>query len=276
MKPLSVLLAFFLTVLLSSYSKPKTLWVAIGDSITYLNEHPEETDHRITKGYMTRIKEKFPYVEYYNQGHNGWTVIQIAEAFDKLGVQKADIYSIFLGTNDWWHGNTLGSLDDYKNSTGHATVMGAFRTIVNKIKDINPKATIVLITPMQRGDFVYINDFNNNAVGSYKEKNGQKLSSFAEAIKQIGQLEHLEVIDLYHDPLLSVEHAVKFKWLRDPRSGVYNRYKFPEYTYITFNPGKDEYPYPKSAMDMTYDGLHPSDAGYKEIAKVLEPVFKKF
>ena len=40
-----------------------------------------------------------------------------------------------------------------------------------------------------------------------KEKNGQKLSSFAEAIKQIGQLEHLGVIDLYHDPLLNWAYA---------------------------------------------------------------------
>ena len=34
------------------------VWVAIGDSITYLNEHLGEANNRITKGYMTRVVEK--------------------------------------------------------------------------------------------------------------------------------------------------------------------------------------------------------------------------
>ena len=57
---------------------------AIGDSITYLNEHPDETGNRVTKGYMTRVAEKLPYIHYVNQGHNGWTSGGIAENFDKL------------------------------------------------------------------------------------------------------------------------------------------------------------------------------------------------
>jgi hypothetical protein len=44
--------------------------VTIGDSITYLNEHRDETANRITKGYMSRVVEKLPHVRYINQGHN--------------------------------------------------------------------------------------------------------------------------------------------------------------------------------------------------------------
>ena len=29
-------------------------WCAIGDSFTYLNDHPDETNHYVTKGYLSR------------------------------------------------------------------------------------------------------------------------------------------------------------------------------------------------------------------------------
>ena len=84
-----------------SFQKKQLHWIAIGDSITYLNEHQNETGNRITKGYMTRVTEKLPHIKYVNQGHNGWTSGGIAKEFDNLGITTADIYSIFLGTNDW-------------------------------------------------------------------------------------------------------------------------------------------------------------------------------
>lgn len=55
MKKLLFLIA--IVFLLSSFSSKKITWVAIGDSITYLNEHTDETGNRITKGYMTRVVE---------------------------------------------------------------------------------------------------------------------------------------------------------------------------------------------------------------------------
>src|SRR3546814_3274214 len=80
---------------------PKITWVAVGDSITYLNDHLDETGGRMTKGFLTLISEKYPDVSYVNQGHNGWTAIQIAEKIESLGLVKADVYTVFLGTNDW-------------------------------------------------------------------------------------------------------------------------------------------------------------------------------
>ncbi len=53
-------------------------WVAIGDSITYLNEHQDETGKRITTGYMTLVCEKRPDIQYTNKGYNGWTSGDIA------------------------------------------------------------------------------------------------------------------------------------------------------------------------------------------------------
>lgn len=262
--------------LIISCSPKKIKWVAIGDSITYLNEYANETDNRITKGYMTMVTEKLPDFSYINQGHNGWTSGDIADSIEVLGIPKADVYTVFLGTNDWWQGRRVGEISDYKNNTGNSTVYGSFRILINKLKSLNPDAKIVLITPMQRVDFIQVENFENNAWGSYREKNGQMLSEFADAIKSIGQFEKFDVVDLYNEPAFELQKLVKFKRLKNPETGEYQNYPYPQFIDVPFNPKMDEYPYPKDAIDMTYDGLHPSDQGYKVIADKLLEIFKKY
>jgi len=251
-------------------------WVAIGDSITYLNEHTDETGHRVTKGYMTGVVDKLPYIHYTNQGHNGWTSGGIAKEIENLGLVKADVYSVFLGTNDWWQGRPVGVFADYQNNTGNNTVYGSFRIIINKLRSLNTDAKIILITPMQRVDFVYINDMKNNAWGSYKEKDGQSLGAFAAAIKSIAAYEHFDLIDLYNKKDMGLKHLVKYKRLKDPQTGLYKNYVYPASINIPFNPVTDEYPYPPGAMDVTFDGLHPSDKGFAMIAGLLVTVLKKY
>lgn len=272
MKKLFFILAL---ILVSTALIPKKItWVAIGDSITYLNEHPDETGNRITKGYMTLISEQFPQVQYINQGHNGWTSGGIAAKIESLGLVRADVYSIFLGTNDWWQGRPIGTLADYTQNTGNNTVYGSFRIIINKLRELNSEAQILLITPMQRGDFVYIANFKNNAHGSYKTKNDQSLEQFANAILEIGKEDNIKVVDLYHDRALSVKKAVKFKRLKNPTNGTYQNYTYPAYLSVPFDAEKDEYPYPVESIWMTYDGLHPSDKGYEIIAKRITKKWK--
>ncbi|OZI07405.1 GDSL family lipase [Siphonobacter sp. BAB-5385] len=251
-------------------SAPRNLsWLALGDSITYLNDHTDETQHRISKGYLTLITERHPRIHYINQGHNGWSAVQIAQKIESLGLVKADVYTVFLGTNDWWQGKALGTLTDYEQHTGAETIYGSFRIILDKFKQLNASARVILITPMQRVDFVYINNFKNQAYGSYQEKNGQRLEQVVEAINQIGKLEKYPVVDLYHDSDLALEKLVRFKRLKDPQTGQYRDYPYPDFIGVPFNPDTDEYPYPKEAAALTYDGLHPSDAGYEIIADRL-------
>jgi len=263
-----------LVVIVSFTHRPLT-WVAIGDSITYLNDHTNETGSRITKGYLSRVTEKLSYIQYVNQGHNGWTSRRIADSIEKLDIPRADVYSIFLGTNDWWHGDHIGRWEDYVHATGDTTIYGAFRTITSKIRSLNPDATIVLITPLQRSDFVYINNAKNNAYGSYKDKAGQTLEQVVNAIRDIGEHEHFKIVDLYHNKKLSIPYLVQYKRLRDPQTGEYKNYIYPDYTNIPFDPVKDEYPYPAEAVGMTYDGLHPSDKGNEVIAKKVIKVMRK-
>lgn len=266
----------FLSIINFSFIPVKEIkWTAIGDSITYLNNHLNETGNRVKRGYLDRVKDQLPNINYINQGHNGWTTVGIAKEIEKLGIVQSDLYSIFLGTNDWWSGIPVGSINDYLNNTGTGTTCGAYRIIVNKIRNLNPNAKIVIITPMQRNDFVYVADANNNAFGSYKAKNGQTLEMFANAIIEIGKHENFSVVDLYHNQKLKLEKAVRFKRLKNPSTGGYQNYKYPASASIPFNPKADNYPYPLDAVKMTYDGLHPSDKGNKIIADNLVRVFKK-
>ena len=258
-----------------SFTPKEITWVAIGDSITYLNDHQDETGNRITKGYMTRVVEKLPNIQYINKGFNGWTATNIAHEIEKLGIPKADVYSVFLGTNDWWSGKPIGSFKDYEGNTGTGTIYGAFRVIIDKLHSLNKKATIILVTPMQRVDFVYVNDFENNAYGSYREKDGQQLEAVANAIVDIAQHEKVRLVDLYHKKGMDHSKLVHFKWLRDPSTGAYKKYKYPDFIDVPFNTATDEYPYPEKAIQLTYDGLHPSDKGYKRIAHDLIREFQK-
>jgi len=269
---------FLLPVIIvaTSFTPKKITWVAIGDSITYLNDHLDETGNRLHKGYLTRVTEQLPNIQYINQGHNGWTSGGIAKQIDALGIIKADVYSVFLGTNDWWQGRTIGTLNDYINNTGNNTVYGSFKIITDKIRSLNAKAKLILITPMQRTDFVYIADPHNNAYGCYKEKNGQSLEAFASAIDSIANYAHCGVVDLYKTSGITIINAVKYKRLKNPETGVYTNYTYPAYTNIAFNPDADEYPYPVDAIGTTYDGLHPSDTGCAIIAGMLVKIMKQY
>jgi lysophospholipase L1-like esterase len=271
-----LLFVMLIAAITTSFTKKEITWTAIGDSITYLNDHADETGNRITKGYMTLVTEKLTNIHFINQGHNGWTSGGIADQIEKLGLTKTDVYSIFLGTNDWWAGRAVGTLADYKNNTGNNTVYGSFRIIIDKVRSLNKEAKIILITPMQRLDFVYINDMKNNAWGSYKAKNGQMLSQFADAVNAIAAYEHVAVVDLYYKSGMNYQNLVNFKRVKDPQTGAYKNYTYPGFIDIPFNPDTDEYPYPVEAVNMTFDGLHPSDKGYTIIANMLIKVMKKY
>lgn len=268
-----LLLLGLLTVSMSSFipqDEPhKTItWTAIGDSFTYLNDHLDESQNRVEKGWITRTTELVPGLTYTNKGQNYLTSVEIAYKIDDLGLQPSDIYTIFLGTNDWWLGVKPGTMDDYNNNTGIATLYGAFRVIIDKLRSLNPKAHIILITPMQRGDFVYLLNHNFNSWGSYKDQEGQSLLTFVNAVRAIGKKDNFEVLDLYSEPRLEISQAVKFKLLKDPITKQYKEYPYPDYINIPFTVG-DRYPYPPEAIDVTYDGIHPSDKGGAIIAELL-------
>jgi lysophospholipase L1-like esterase len=275
MKKLFVSLAII--GLLTSFAPKKDMtWAAIGDSITFHNGRIQYTKNRITKAYLDRVTDELPYIHSFNHGYGGWTAKAMADNINNIGLEKADFYTVFLGTNDWWTALPIGTFSDYQNSTGNSTVYGSYRTIVNKIKSLNSDAVIILMTPLQRTDYIDINDINSIIPGAYKAKNGHFLSEYADAVKAIAQKESFKLVDLYYKSGITIKNAVNYKRLRDPQTGEYKNYSYPDYIGIPFNPKTDDYPYPIDAMNYVYDGLHPSDKGHAIIAKMLVKIMKKY
>lgn len=244
-------------------------WLALGDSITYLNDHLDETGFRVTKGYLTRVVEQLPWLTCINRGFNGWGVRDFAARLDEWDLEPADVFSIFLGTNDWNAGAPLGDIHDYQDSAGGGTICGAFRVVVDRIRTLSPRAKLIFVTPLQRGDFVYLGDPTNHAPGSYRDRDGRSLSEVARAIRDIATAEGADLLDLYHSSTITPENAVRFKRLRVPGTDRYVDHPYPEYLEVPFDPARDPYPYPLEAIAMTYDGLHPSDKGNQIIADLF-------
>ena len=103
----------------------------------------------------------------------------------------------------------------------------------------------------------------------------ERSEQVADAVRDIGKQAHCKVIDLYHNESLPLDQLVKYKRLKDPQTGQYRNYPYPDYIGVPFDPAVDEYPYPVEAMGLTYDGLHPSDRGDSIIAHALIRVLKK-
>jgi lysophospholipase L1-like esterase len=251
--------------------------MAIGDSITYMNGRPELSKNRISKGYMDDVVAQLPYVHFVNNGHSGWTAKAIADNINNLDLVKSDIYSVFLGTNDWWTCLPIGAFSDYENNTGNQTVYGSYRTIIDKIHTLNTEAAIILITPLHRTDYVDLNSPSVFIHGDYSaNKDGVCLSQYADAIKAIAKAEHLQLVDLYYKSGITTKNAVNYRRLRDPETRVYKNYSYPAWLSIPYNPATDDYPYPPEAMNWVYDGLHPSDKGHQRIADMLVKIMKKY
>ncbi len=233
-------------------------WAAIGDSFTYLNDHLDETGYRVRKGYLTRIQEKIPELELTNIGINGSTFAD----WIMQRIPEADLYTVLLGTNDWHAGFPLGDEQSFKNRR-RGTILGHMGMLLDHIREANPTGKIIVGNPVERADFVYLLDPENNAPGSYQEENGQKLSDVAEAILECAELEGLETVNLHDLSGFDQEKLIKFKRVKG------KDLPYPDYIGVEYVPGKDEYPYPPEAMALTYDGLHPTDEGNRILADLF-------
>lgn len=247
-------------------NREKLVWCAIGDSFTYLNDHLDETDHRVKKGYLSRTQIKCEQrydMEILNLGING----SVTENFLDVEIPQADLFTILLGTNDWNEGVPCGSAEDFILRK-KGTIVGHMGIILDRIHEKNPDARIIVMNPVERGDFVYILDPTNNAHGSYAKQNGQKLKDISDKIFRCADsCEWVEAIDLHRLSGFKQGNVLHFKKIKV--DGEYRNIEYPEYVQYDFDPIEDEYPYPSAAGWMTYDGLHPSDEGNERIASIL-------
>ena len=218
----------------------------IGDSITYLYdnkweyswneleyaaEHPEvadKTGYKNESGYGALLARKMniAYENHYPQGLNGRTFCDYIDEWEKFAKKYKDfpkgidVWTIFLGTNDWGtERHKLGSKDDYLNNTyssSNRTTYGAIRKIVDKIRSLNDgKKTprIIFITPMQRGAFAYgkpLGNFMKSAIrksvsGQWEyaqNKFGFTLKDVVDSIKWVCDYESFQCIDLFNESIV--------------------------------------------------------------------------
>jgi len=243
-------------------------WCAIGDSFTYLNDHLDETGYRVTRGYLSRVCDAIPNLNLKNRGINGSTT----QNWLDVHIGKADVYTILLGTNDWKQEIPVGEAFDFVQATPK-TILGNLSRIISNIRQVNPEASIIVFNPVERGDFVYINDYHNISPGSYQEFGNQRLSSVAQQIFTCVQGEKIYTVDLHTLCGFTQDNVIKFKRVRT-KDG-YADVAFPDYIGIPYNPELDEYPYPIESIALTYDGLHPSDEGSKIIANIVAEAITK-
>ena len=99
---------------------------------------------------------------------------------------ELDVVVVFGGTNDFGHGDApLGNFSD----RGDATFYGALHSLILKLINKYPKATIVFLTPLHRaGEETLI-----NSIGLRREP----LIKYVNAIREVAEYYSLPVLDLY-------------------------------------------------------------------------------
>lgn len=249
-------------------------YAQIGDSITYLYDNKYETsygENTSKTGYKGwgygRLLCSFlgiPYENHYPQGANGRTFCDYYDEWEAghwlfpAGIQ---VWTIFLGTNDWGtNRHKLGTQDDYISNTyssTNRTTYGAIRKIIDKIRGLNNgKVTprIIFMTPMQRGAFAYgspLGNFvksailkNGNGEWEYTKNNyGFTLKDVADAIAWVCNYEKLKLIDLFYDSIVDINYLNMAQSLDEI--------------------GESNVVY----QDTLYDNLHPTqDVGIKKIS----------
>lgn len=245
-------------------------WCAIGDSFTYLNDHLDETLFRLHKGYLTRILDHLPEypLQLNNIGINGSTF----QDWVPQPIPEADIYTILLGTNDWFHQYPMGTQADRRNRT-EGTILGNLGILLSHIRSVAPNAKIIGGNPVERADFVYLLDPENNAPGSYAPINGLWLKDLSAAIREAYLQEGVYAVDLWGRSGFVQDKLIRFKHVQ--RDGHYADLPYPDYVGLPFDPLHDEHPYPPECSALTYDGLHPSDEGAEILASLFAEAFRE-
>ena len=170
-------------------SEPRKMtgtWCSMGTSITWYNDHVAKG--RFTRGYQSRVMDVLKFDAFVNQAINGGTVV-VQSACD---VPKADYYTIEHGINDWGFSTPVGTIEDYRRQSTNKTFYARYRKLVDRIRKVNPKATLILCTPRKGYGFgTYL------PKSSAEPKNGIYLREYAEAVRAIAAEEGFPVADFY-------------------------------------------------------------------------------
>ncbi|AGK96815.1 SGNH/GDSL hydrolase family protein [Clostridium pasteurianum] len=168
--------------------------VAFGDSITvgYLTTNG---------GYTAYVKQALVLTAYDNFAISGTPMANGTAQNGGVGTNGTiktknfattnyDFVTIASGTNDFKLNVPLGTLGVMGDTTFDTnTFYGAYRDAIEYMLGQSPTMKIILLTPLQRDNSSYDVNYTNTA--------GAKLIDYVNAIKNIGEMYSLRVIDQY-------------------------------------------------------------------------------
>jgi len=223
----------------------------LGDSITDPNNDGSRLKYW---NYLQDWLGITPFV-YGVSGHQWNAIPSQAEKLKAEHGADFDAIMIFMGTNDfnsgvpigeWYTENeeqVLAGIHETKHLVKRmrqhfcmtdSTYKGCINIALDKIKRMYPDKQMVLLTPIHRAGF-YANEKNWQPTEDYRNKCGEYLKSYIDAVKEAGNIWSVPVIDL------------------NALSGLY--------------PMMDEQT--QYFHDSDRDRLHPNDKGHERIARTL-------
>ena len=256
----ALILFLFFSLTISAQPAPQTTFQHpwYGKRIAYLGD--SITDPRVLSKkdkWWTLLSQWLEATSYcYAISGRQWNDIprQVNALLSEHG-QDVDGILIFMGTNDYNSGTPLGrfyTLEEQPVVRGRnkqkyhevqprrvlcyndTTYCGRINTALKALKETFPTKQIVILTPIHRATFVS-GEFNVQPDETFPNRLGLFLDPYIDALKQVGSLWAVPVIDL---------HAL---------SGLY--------------PLMDEHA--QYFSNAANDRLHPNDKGYERIARTL-------
>ena len=231
-------------------------WTALGTSITYYDGENLPSwviSSGLTKGYVTRVTERIDFTSVTNKGGNGHYIGQTATGSNANSDGKnaatllpdgsgTDFYTVEYGINDWGMNVPLGTMDDFLRTEGVTLNTKSFyygyRTLLDRIYEVNPNAIIILCTT-RKG---HGGNYNPSPQHWYSPNgNGVYLEAFADAVIEIAKYMSLPVCDWFNESNTNDTNIDQNSW------------------WHSWNPGR----------------LHPNDRGSQKMANLLVHTFEK-
>ncbi|MEK5085915.1 SGNH/GDSL hydrolase family protein [Paenibacillus sp. FSL M8-0228] len=162
------------------------VWNVIGDSIT-------EHNTRTHKNYQDYIQDKIGcVVNNYGVSGTGWRTPSVTGGSDAFYQRldsldpKADLITVFGGTNDWAEVGTKFVLGSFGDTDPKKSFYGAVDYTIRQLINKYPTKTIVVFTPLPRENPWAVN-------------NGVTLEQVSDAIIKVSKHYSVPVLDLYHE-----------------------------------------------------------------------------
>ena len=155
-------------------------YCSIGDSITKAGQ------------YQRVICQMCGFIETTNVSESGIEACQLANKIKDgtYALPNADIYTIFIGINDFRHSVPVGTLMDSTQGELTTFSMGLKSLIQECYKTMNPdKGRVILVLPYKNSDTPNFNTANEQGV---------KLINYIEVAKEIASFYSLPTVDLFN------------------------------------------------------------------------------